>query len=173
MIIGLSGKMRSGKDTIANWLVESYGFKKVGFADKLYDVCRDLFGMEGKDRTLLQVTGNTMRTIDPLVWIKYVWRQVADSGDVVIPDMRYQNEFDYLFDRGAFMIRLNCAEDIRVRRAQATLGVTPTREQLDFISEVDLDNETRFRLTLDTGTTSIIDIEHRLASLLEQVRFKV
>lgn len=35
MLIGLTGKKRRGKDTVANYIVEKYGFKKHGFADKV------------------------------------------------------------------------------------------------------------------------------------------
>jgi len=35
ILIGISGRKRSGKDTIANYLVEHYGFQKVSFADPL------------------------------------------------------------------------------------------------------------------------------------------
>ena len=37
-IIGLSGFARSGKDEAAKVLVEEFGFKRVGFADKLREV---------------------------------------------------------------------------------------------------------------------------------------
>lgn len=35
MLIGLTGKKRRGKDTVANYLVESHGFTRYGFADKV------------------------------------------------------------------------------------------------------------------------------------------
>ena len=35
MIIGLSGYAQVGKDTVANYLVEKYGFVKVSFADPI------------------------------------------------------------------------------------------------------------------------------------------
>lgn len=35
MIIGLSGYAQVGKDTVANYLVENYGFTKVSFADPI------------------------------------------------------------------------------------------------------------------------------------------
>lgn len=35
IVVGLSGYARSGKDTVANVLVEHYGFKRFAFADKL------------------------------------------------------------------------------------------------------------------------------------------
>jgi len=37
IVVGLSGYARSGKDTVANILVEHYGFKRFAFADKLRD----------------------------------------------------------------------------------------------------------------------------------------
>jgi deoxynucleotide monophosphate kinase-like protein len=37
MLIAFTGLKNSGKDTAADYLVESYGFKKIGFADKLKD----------------------------------------------------------------------------------------------------------------------------------------
>lgn len=41
MIIGIGHKMRQGKDTIANYLVEKYSFKKIAFADILKDEVSD------------------------------------------------------------------------------------------------------------------------------------
>lgn len=35
MLIGIHGKLQSGKDTCANYLVEHYGFQKIAFADIL------------------------------------------------------------------------------------------------------------------------------------------
>lgn len=38
MIISISGKKRSGKDTVADMLTKAFGYKKVSFADKLKEV---------------------------------------------------------------------------------------------------------------------------------------
>lgn len=45
MIIGLAGNMQVGKDTVADYLVENYGFVKVGFSDKLYEAVCALFNI--------------------------------------------------------------------------------------------------------------------------------
>ncbi|OBS08948.1 deoxynucleotide monophosphate kinase family protein [Acidihalobacter prosperus] len=37
MILGLTGAAGSGKDTVANYLVSAYGFKRHAFADLLYE----------------------------------------------------------------------------------------------------------------------------------------
>lgn len=44
-IIGLHGKARAGKDSIADYLVEQYGFVKFGFADALYKEVANAFGV--------------------------------------------------------------------------------------------------------------------------------
>ena len=43
MIIGLGFKARSGKDTVADYLIENYGFKRLAFADALKEGCRHIF----------------------------------------------------------------------------------------------------------------------------------
>lgn len=39
LIIGISGKMRHGKDTVAERLVDKYNFKRGSYGDKVKDVC--------------------------------------------------------------------------------------------------------------------------------------
>lgn len=45
MIIGLTGKKQVGKDTIADYLVANYEFKKAGFSDLIYDGVCNLWGI--------------------------------------------------------------------------------------------------------------------------------
>ena len=44
MIIAVIGKKRSGKDTLANYLVKNYNFKKYGFGDPVKEICKLMFG---------------------------------------------------------------------------------------------------------------------------------
>jgi hypothetical protein len=46
VIIGLSGYKGSGKDTVADYLVERHGFIKISFAKKLKQSASALFGIE-------------------------------------------------------------------------------------------------------------------------------
>ena len=39
MIIGLSGYAQVGKDTVAQILVEEYGYSRIGFADIIRNAC--------------------------------------------------------------------------------------------------------------------------------------
>jgi len=43
MIIGLVGKKRSGKDTVADWLVKYAGFIKYSLADPMKKACKEIF----------------------------------------------------------------------------------------------------------------------------------
>ena len=60
MIIGLLAKKRHGKDTVADYLVEKYGFKKFSLADTLKDACKILFGFDDE-----QLYGDKKEEIDP------------------------------------------------------------------------------------------------------------
>jgi len=151
MIIGLSGYAQSGKDTVAKYLVEQRGFKRVAFADPIRDLLYELnpiistvasepmylrgrVDRDGWDeakkspevRRLLQVLGVGARTvIDTEIWVAKALRTMSDEGNYVITDVRFQNE--------ATTLRLAGAEIWRVERA----GVDAVNSH---VSEHDLDN---------------------------------
>jgi hypothetical protein len=45
MLIGISGRARAGKDTLAEFFIKKFGFKRVSFADSLKEVCSEAFGI--------------------------------------------------------------------------------------------------------------------------------
>jgi hypothetical protein len=46
MIIGLLGAKDSGKSSVANYLSNNFGFKKISFANPIKDICCVLFGWD-------------------------------------------------------------------------------------------------------------------------------
>lgn len=57
-ILGLTGRKRSGKDSVGEHLVEEYGFTRYAFADPLKKGCQIIFGftdeqMWGKDKEVI------------------------------------------------------------------------------------------------------------------------
>ena len=58
MIIGVTGLISSGKDTVADYLCTFHGFKRVSFAASLKDAVSNVFGW---DRELLEGTTKTSR----------------------------------------------------------------------------------------------------------------
>lgn len=69
-IIGLSGFISSGKDTVADYLVEKYQFEKISFAGSLKDVVSGVFGW---DRELLEG-----KTFDSREWRNQIDHWWAD-----------------------------------------------------------------------------------------------
>jgi 50S ribosomal subunit-associated GTPase HflX len=114
MIIGLTGYAQSGKDTVANILVEKYGFERIAFADPIRDM---LFEMnpnyndtllqqavtsQGWDevkknsivRRMLQNLGvGARKVLGEDVWIIAALRKIDDvNKHYVITDVRFENE---------------------------------------------------------------------------------
>ncbi len=173
MIILVSGKMRSGKDTLADYLVKHAGFSRTAFADYL-KVCALRIIKSGEDfdnthrkeaieffdntsirkqyRPFLIGLGQLLRnTVDINFWCSHVL--TACYGDTVISDCRFPNEIDY-FKNNTFMqhnnqniiaCRVNATDEVRIARgAQIELA--------DDISEIALDNY-NFDYILDNNTT--------------------
>jgi hypothetical protein len=127
MIIGITGAIGSGKDTIADYLIQTHGFKRLSFAGKVKDVAHVVFGwdrelLEGltkesrawrevvdpywglSPRTALQRIGTEMfRTyIHKDTWVKAVVAQIhaAPTLNYVITDCRFENEIQAIKDLG-------------------------------------------------------------------------
>lgn len=66
MIIGITGLIGSGKDTIADYLVTYHGFKRLSFAGSLKDAAASIFGW---DRDMLEGTTKSSRA----------WREQVDT----------------------------------------------------------------------------------------------
>jgi len=146
MKIALSGKMMSGKSVVASYLVDKYGFTEFAFADALKDIAVYLFGMnrQYKDRNLLQLVGNKLREIDSHVWIRYLqpYIELNREKDIVVSDVRFQNELWSLKDMGFKTVRCYVGSRIQRQRIQVEMPSMP-KELLNDISETDLDAEVK------------------------------
>ncbi|MCK9600707.1 MAG: hypothetical protein M0R06_16820 [Sphaerochaeta sp.] len=138
--LAVSGKMRSGKDTLSEYLVKRYGFARFAFADRLKDVAVELFGMSAsrKDRHLLVGLGRKMCEVDQLVWVNYVLGKIPLRADVVISDVRFRYEYDVLKAFGFSMVRVTVDRDTQVKRVMKC-GSAVDISLLDDRSETDLD----------------------------------
>ncbi|MGG1445028.1 AAA family ATPase [Brevibacillus laterosporus] len=146
--IALTGKMRSGKDTVADYLAEHYGFIRFAFGDGIKRVCHELFPDQFTDgkkpRALLQGVGQALRTFDPDVWVNRTLGEIdrenkayyrgayrillddviisdveANPLHVVISDLRQPNEYARLYTEGYVIIRVNASDDVRIDRMRS------------------------------------------------------
>lgn len=79
MIIGLSGYAQVGKDTVANYLVEKYGFIKVSFADPIREA---LYKLDPKIRIDEMVGASLANAVDHMGW-EEVKRLSSDARELL------------------------------------------------------------------------------------------
>ncbi len=159
MIISISGKARSGKNTFANMLAKELGkdayppYVMMAFANELKLRCQAAFDLtweqlwgedkeiydqrypkvrsalpfcagnrdDGKGlevleerqhwtaREIMQDYGTFYRTIDDQFWVKNLFKVIEDKEytNVIITDVRYINEADYILDNVGYVIRID------------------------------------------------------------------
>ena len=166
MLIGLSGAARSGKDTLADYLIQNYGFTKVAFADELKLLCASNFNLsseqlygnlkEAKDyrykkspREILQATGQFYRSIDIDFWVDKCINKLLLNKKYVITDCRLSNEYAAIKTLNGKIIRINRDSDLRGYVANS-----------NDISETDLNNH-NFDLTIENNGT-LIDLYNKI-----------
>lgn len=127
-LIGISGKAGSGKDTVADYLFEKYGFLKIAFADPLKSAASDIFGVNlgmfydrdakeeiisfwGKSpRQMAQDLGQQLKPVfGEDLWLKrwfLSYQQMRDTDHVVVPDARFDLECAAIRQLGGTIIHL-------------------------------------------------------------------
>jgi len=134
-IIGLSGWARSGKDTIADYLVEHHGFVKLSLATPMREALYrlnpdivdwgnmhwslrqavDLFGWEDMKtsfpilRGLMQRMGTEVgrEMFGEDFWVNQVIKEASKYDKVVIADCRYLNEAEAVRSAGGQVWRVS------------------------------------------------------------------
>ena len=122
ILIGLVGKKFSGKDTMGKYMTQAYNFKRISFADRLKEHCKIRYGFEDaqleelKDivdekwgftpRKTFKDTGMRFREVDPDYWVNQVQFDIVtnDDDNIVVTDVRFQNEADMIRKNGGFLI---------------------------------------------------------------------
>ena len=118
MRVALIGKMRSGKSTIADLLVENLDYTKLSFGTRLKQFAHEVFDVEEgvKPRKLYQDFGQYCRKIDNDVWVKWVERDMGDKQNVVIDDLRQPNEYEWAKKNGFILFKVDCSDEVRLIR---------------------------------------------------------
>ncbi|UJQ87161.1 deoxynucleoside monophosphate kinase [Arthrobacter phage BaileyBlu] len=135
LIIGLTGRKRTGKDTFAARLVEAHGYTRAAFADgvkaaalaldpvvypgehlddamRLSEIVEELGWETAKDdfpevrRTLQRLGTDVVRAINPDTWVDAAFAALDTDGPVVFTDVRFPNEADAIRARGGLIGRI-------------------------------------------------------------------
>lgn len=181
IIIGISGKKGSGKDTfaslLANELLVKYNLKVKlkAFADNLKKCCAILSGqfdwvfydqnsknkkaniLSMTNRELMQKFGDLTRQLDPNIWIKLVL-QIHDKKDpdvLIITDVRFKNEAEAIKNKGGILIRINSDRSV----------------EDNHISENDLDDYSKFDLVVTNNIgVSILELQAKAKDTAEFIK---
>ena len=171
MKIAICGKMCSGKSTLANHIMRTFeGYHKYSFAQKVKELCVELFDMKGKDRSLLINFANKMRELDPDVWIRQVLQETRGEGNCIIDDVRYQNEVDALLKDGWTFIQLHIPSGLQLERIMKAYP-KDYQTHVDALSHVSEQNNFKFPkdkepLILMVERTNESNIYHAVNMLL-------
>ena len=137
VVLGLVGRARTGKDTIANYLVNTHvGMRKQGFSWALKAYCHVACGMTEKDPALLQRIGTGVyRVRDPTFWINILSYMMCNDPPtmLIIPDVRFENEAVFVRRVGGYLVHLRRCD------ADGTPYVCPDRPS-DHPSEQETDD---------------------------------
>ena len=111
MILGIAGLMGSGKDTVADYLVSKYGFKRESWAGTLKDAVASVFGW---DRELLEGRTEYSRK----------WRETVDEWWANRLDMPDLTPRMILQEWGTEVCRNNFHNDIWIASMEYKLNKT-------------------------------------------------
>lgn len=119
IVIGLHGPAGVGKDTVADYMVSSWGFQKVSFAGPLKRGVSELFGIPmddmedraAKERTI-ETWGKSPRELNQWLgtevmrnqfmtdfFLRRMDKSIEDAGErIVVSDVRFDNEAEYILN---------------------------------------------------------------------------
>lgn len=183
IVIGITGKLGSGKDYIANNVIIpviekfNYRYLQCAFADQIKVNVMTKSGVSYNDvyeekshesRMLLQQEGTEVgRTSDPNLWVNYLsnWIHVNYKRGIsvfVVCDVRFKNEYDFVKNADVGLMLKVVAPNRNHHRLLRESGGDPILyKKIDnHRSECDLDNLSfdDFDLVIKNDTTDCIDI---------------
>lgn len=125
LLIGMVGRKRSGKDTLARFVQEmNPEFTIMSFADPLKQACKHAYHLtedqleETKDlvdprwdmspRDMMKSIGTKyFRTEDPGHWTKNLGFRMVGIDHVVVSDVRFHNEALFIKENGGVLIHVS------------------------------------------------------------------
>lgn len=159
MLFGILGKKGAGKDTVSDYLVAKYGFRKRAIAAELKKIMRHLFhfknnqlhgelkevvddnwditprhGMQFVGTLVREHFGRLVKGVDKNFWLVNLemWLNKCKNEHVILSDCRYQNEVDFVKSHKGIVIKI-------VRNKNDEIKDTHESEQgVDFVKKHDI-----------------------------------
>lgn len=135
VLIGIVGLKRTGKDTMADYLVKKYNYNKVAFADPIKDILKILFGwdrdflesnMKDENCKLNVIPRDMMKWVGTdifqyeiynrfpdlkipknSIWVEAIKNRITDIEKTVISDVRFLHEVDFIKKNNGIIIYID------------------------------------------------------------------
>lgn len=123
-MIGIVGRKRSGKDTLAMFVKDTFPRTNImSFAEPLKLACKHAYHLQDEQleakedvvdprwnmspRDMMRSLGvDHLRAVDPEHWTKHMAFRIRAMESVVISDVRFQNEADFVRRNGRVLIHV-------------------------------------------------------------------
>lgn len=142
MKIAICGSICSGKTTISNLLKKKYNLELYSFGYNVKKYCELFFNMKYKNRKLIQDFAEKIKEIDENVWINLLDKQINNKDNIIIDDLRFENEFNYLKKNNFIIIKLNIDKETQLKRIKKLYKDQYNEhiDRLNHISELEINN---------------------------------
>jgi len=164
IIVGIHGKARSGKSTLAAHLVSIWGFSEYFFAKPLKDALCALFGWDERHtegelkevedpqwglspRQAMQIIGTDCyrEMIDKDFWVKVAKRFMSeapyvDKNKIVIADIRFENEARFVREEGGLIVHIHRDNRAQVAQHISESGIGFLPDDLLINNDSDFEN---------------------------------
>lgn len=199
IIIGITGKLGSGKDYIANNIIIpviekfNYRYLQYAFADQIKVNVMTKNGISYHDvyeekthdsRILLQKEGTEVgRKQDPNIWVNYLsnWIHIYNKRGIsvfIISDVRFKNEYKFIKEADmGLIIKVVAPQRNHQRLLKESEGDPIVYKKIDnHLSECDLDDlsDKSFDLIIKNDINDYMDIEkikYNFEKLLYQLHY--
>ena len=162
VIIGISGKMGSGKTTMTNEIIKSIGGIRVSLAKPIYELQETVYSQLGiklegaKDRDLMIALGVWGRNKNPDFWLSQLdnYIETCEHDVIICDDIRFPNEAEYFKKKGV-VIRLHGLQ----RGDNVDHNVNDVTETA--LDEYDFDHYMDNRRSIDQNAVDLINLIRR------------
>ena len=178
--IALTGKLRSGKDTVADMMIKD-GFHQCKLSSGIAEIIQRYFSSDcsasdkAKLRNHYTTIGQALRGLHEDVWIDHTWKLINQKWKylggkdlpIIVTDVRQQNEADFFREKGFLIVKIEADEDIRIQRAKEKDSDFDESE-LFHETELSVDNIKEDVLIINNG--SLEELEEKVDNLLQLIK---
>lgn len=138
MLIGIVGYERTGKDTVADYIVDNYYYEKIPMAEPIKQICKIVFGWNNSQLNNDKDTIDSKTNIKPrdmmkwigtdifqymmydkfpninidkkTIWTNYITNNCKNLNNTIIPDIRFLHEAEFIKKNNGILIYVDKIE---------------------------------------------------------------